>query len=72
MKLLEVMKKASKCSPQCKALATIVEQDLSMSDTSRDVDEVTKMLERLQNEKTKKIEELIDARTKQWEKWSEL
>lgn len=50
MKLLEVMKKAPKCSPQCKALATMMEQDL-MSDTSSDVDEVTKMLERLGNEK---------------------
>ena len=68
VKLLEVMKKAPKCSPQCKALATIVEQDLK-SDTSGDVDEVTKMLERLAKEKTKQIEELTDARTREWEKW---
>ena len=71
MKLLEVMKKAPKCSPQCKALATIVEQDLT-SDTSSDVDEVTKMLERLENEKTKQIEELSNARMREWDKWSKL
>ena len=71
IKLLEVMKEAPKCSPQCKALATIVEQDLT-SDTSSDVDEVTKMLERLENEKTKQIEELSNARMREWEKWSKL
>ena len=67
-KLLEVMKKAPKCSPQCKALATIVEQDLK-SDLPSEVDEMTKMIERLGNEKTR-LQEVIEARKRRWERWA--
>ena len=64
MKLLKAMKKAPKCTPLCKALAAVVEQHL-MSDTSTDVSEVTKMLERLGNDITK-LKEVIDARNRRW------
>ena len=43
MKLLEVMKKAPKCSPQCKALAATVEEDLKI-DMSSEMDEITKWM----------------------------
>ena len=43
MKLLEVMKKSPKCSPQCKALATTVEEDLKI-DMSSEMDEITKWM----------------------------
>ena len=69
MKLLEVMKKASKCSPQCKALATIVEQDLMRAMPS-EVDEITKMIEKMANEKTK-LQEVIEARKRRWERTGE-
>ena len=69
MKLLGVMKTAPKCSPQCKALATVVEQNLTSND-SRNVDEVTKMLESLAVEKSNQIQELIDERSR-WRSWRE-
>ena len=71
MKLLIVMKKAPKCSPQCKALATVVERVLTSHNSSRHVDEVTKMLESLANEKSKQIQEMIDERSRwrSWGKW---
>ena len=68
MKLLEVMK--TKCTPQCKGLATVVEQHLT-SNTSKDVDQVTKMLEWLEIEKRKQLEEMIDGHT-EWKKWGGL
>ena len=43
MKLLEVMKKAPKCSPQCKALAATVEEDLKI-EMSSEMDEITKWM----------------------------
>ena len=67
-KLLEVMKKAPKCSPQCKALAIIVEQDLK-SDLSTEIDEITKMIERLGNDKSR-LQEVIDQRKRRWKQWA--
>ena len=48
MKLLEVMKKSPKCSPQCKALAATVE-DLLKIDMSSEMDEITKWMASLGN-----------------------
>ena len=46
MKLLKVMKKAPKCSPQCKALAATVEEELKI-EMSSEMDEITKGMESL-------------------------
>ena len=70
MKLLGVMKKAPKCSPHCKALATVMEEDL-VNGMPSIVDEITKAIERLGTEKTK-LQEAIEARTRRWENYGEL
>ena len=69
-KLLGVMKKAPKCSPHCKALATTMEEDF-VNGLSSIVDEITKAIERLGNEKDK-LQEAIKARTRRWENCGEL
>lgn len=65
MKLLEVMKKAPKCSPRCKALATVVEDDLKI-EMSSEMDEITKWMESLGNPK---MQEAIGRRTRRWKAW---
>ena len=63
-KLLEVMKKAPKCSTQCKTLAAAVEEELK-KEMSSEVDEVTRWMQGLGNTRQK----VIAGRTRRWKAW---
>ena len=63
MKLLEVMKKAPKCSPHCKALATTVENEIEMSS---EMDEITKRMAELGDKAMQKVIEQRIRRRKDW------
>ena len=63
MKVLEVMK-APKCSTQCKALATAVEEELK-NKISNEMDEITKWMQSLGNTGLK----VIEGRIRRWKAW---
>ena len=63
MKVLEVMK-APKCSTQCKALATAVEEELK-NKISNEMDEITRWMQSLGNTGPK----VIEGRRRRWKAW---
>ena len=69
LKLLKVVMAAgAKSSPQCKALAKVIEGEVKINIGS-EVDEITKWMQSLGHKKTKELQEMIERRLRRWKNW---